>query len=48
VLAPVVAVLPLINISPDQQSDCAGLLAEARQKPVAPPPGKTLRQKKAH
>lgn len=47
VLAPVTAVLPLINISPDQQSDCAGLLAEARQRPVAPPPGKTMPQKKA-
>ncbi|WP_041742805.1 AsmA family protein [Collimonas fungivorans] len=47
VLAPVAAVLPLINISPDQQSDCAGLLALAKEKPVAPPPGKTLRPKKA-
>lgn len=46
VLAPVAAVLPLINISPDQQSDCAGLLALAKEKPVAPPPGKTLRPKK--
>lgn len=45
ILAPVAAVIPLINIGPDQQSDCAGLLALARQKPVAPPPGKTLRQK---
>jgi uncharacterized protein involved in outer membrane biogenesis len=48
VLAPVAAVLPLINISPDQQSDCAGLLALAKEKPVAPPPGKTLRPKKTH
>ncbi|MEM4988400.1 AsmA family protein [Collimonas sp. H4R21] len=48
VLAPVAAVLPLINISPDQQSDCAGLLALAKEKPVAPPPGKTLRLKKTH
>jgi hypothetical protein len=38
----------LINISPDQQSDCAGLLALAKEKPVAPPPGKTLRPKKTH
>jgi uncharacterized protein involved in outer membrane biogenesis len=48
VLAPVAAVLPLINVSPDQQSDCAGLLALAKEKPVAPPPGKTLRPKKTH
>ena len=45
VLAPAAALLPLINIGPDQQSNCAGLLADARQKPVAPPPGKTLKPK---
>ncbi|MFC5473234.1 AsmA family protein [Paraherbaspirillum soli] len=44
-LAPAAALLPLMNISPDQHSDCASLLADARQKPVAPPPGKTLRSK---
>ncbi|PFH09674.1 hypothetical protein BCF11_2074 [Collimonas sp. PA-H2] len=47
VLAPVAAVIPLINITPAQENDCAALLAQARQKPVAPPPGKTLKQKKA-
>jgi len=47
VLAPVAALLPLINISPAQENDCAALLAQARQKPVAPPPGKTQQQKKA-
>ncbi|MGB7193737.1 MAG: AsmA family protein [Collimonas pratensis] len=46
VLAPVAAVLPLINITPAQENDCAALLARAKQKPVAPPPGKILKQSK--
>jgi uncharacterized protein involved in outer membrane biogenesis len=41
VVAPVAGLLPLVNMGAAQQTDCAGLLAEARQKPAAPPPGKT-------
>lgn len=45
VLAPVTAVLPLINAGRrDESSDCARLLAAARVKSVAPPPGKQLRK----
>lgn len=39
--APFAALIPLINTGPDVGSDCARLLADARIKPVAPPPGKT-------
>ena len=35
------ALLPLINTGPRESSECARLLAAARVKPVAPPPGKT-------
>ncbi|CAN5723560.1 AsmA family protein [soil metagenome] len=46
-VAPVAALLPLINAGPREQSECAGLLAEAKVKPVAPAPGKTYhRQQK--
>jgi hypothetical protein len=41
VLAPVAAILPLINISGEQQTDCANLLQEVQKPPVAPAPGKT-------
>lgn len=44
-LAPAAAILPLINIRPPEESQCATLLAAARIKPVAPPPGKTYRIK---
>jgi uncharacterized protein involved in outer membrane biogenesis len=44
VLAPVAAVLPLINAGrDDDSSDCERLLAAARVKSVAPPPGKLAR-----
>jgi uncharacterized protein involved in outer membrane biogenesis len=43
VAAPVAALIPLINTGPGQDSDCARLLSEAREKPKAPPPGKTKR-----
>ena len=43
ILAPIAALLPLVNIGPDQHTDCAGLLAEAERKPTAPPPGKSAR-----
>lgn len=42
-LAPAAAIIPLINIKPREDSQCAKLLAAARIKPVAPPPGKTYR-----
>lgn len=38
VAAPIAALLPLINTGPGQDSACGKLLAEARVKPVAPPP----------
>jgi uncharacterized protein involved in outer membrane biogenesis len=44
-LAPAAALLPLINAGPGENSECAKLLAEARVKPVAPPPGQTMRAK---
>jgi uncharacterized protein involved in outer membrane biogenesis len=40
--APLAALLPLINAGPSQSNDCAALLSQARPKPVAPPPGKTV------
>jgi uncharacterized protein involved in outer membrane biogenesis len=43
VAAPAAALLPLINTGPGKDSPCAALLAEARAKPQAPPPGKTKR-----
>ena len=41
--APVAALIPLINTGPGEDSDCGRLLAQARQKPKAPPPGKAKR-----
>jgi AsmA family protein len=41
---PLAALLPLISTGPGEDSDCARLLAQARQKPSAPPPGKTQRR----
>ncbi|SHH07647.1 AsmA family protein [Massilia sp. CF038] len=43
--APAAALLPLVNTGPGENSACAKLLAEARVKPVAPPPGKTAKRK---
>ncbi|MCA1856603.1 AsmA family protein [Massilia oculi] len=40
-VAPVAALIPLINTGPGEDSHCARLLAESREKPRAPPPGKT-------
>ncbi|MFC4932246.1 AsmA family protein [Massilia sp. GCM10023247] len=39
--APVAALLPLINTGPGETSGCGRLVALAKQKPTAPPPGKT-------
>ncbi|HZV66221.1 MAG TPA: AsmA family protein [Telluria sp.] len=44
VVAPIAALLPLVNTGPGQDSECGKLLAAARVKPVAPPPGKTARR----
>lgn len=44
IAAPVAALLPLINTGPGEDSDCARLLSDAREKPQAPPPGKTGRR----
>ncbi|MGO4325570.1 AsmA family protein [Cupriavidus sp. 2TAF22] len=37
------AVLPLIDLSTSENSQCGKLLAEIRKRPIAPPPGKTYR-----
>jgi YD repeat-containing protein len=39
-LAPITALLPLINVGTEEENKCVGLLKEAQTKPVAPPPGK--------
>ncbi|MFN3790949.1 AsmA family protein [Massilia sp.] len=44
IAAPIAALIPLINTGPGEDSDCARLLAESREKPQAPPPGKTQRR----
>jgi uncharacterized protein involved in outer membrane biogenesis len=44
-LAPIAALIPLVNAGPRESSECAKLLAAARVKPVAPPPGGTYRSK---
>ncbi|HEX9172495.1 MAG TPA: AsmA family protein [Telluria sp.] len=41
VAAPAAALLPLINTGPGKDSKCGELLAAARVKPTAPPPGQT-------
>ncbi|RJF96968.1 AsmA family protein [Noviherbaspirillum cavernae] len=41
VAAPLASLLALINPGPEEDSPCAQLLAQAQEKPVAPPPGKT-------
>lgn len=39
--APVAMVVPLLDISGGQESQCSKLLAELKKRPTAPPPGKT-------
>jgi uncharacterized protein involved in outer membrane biogenesis len=46
-VAPIAALLPLIHTGPGTDSGCGALLANASVKPVAPPPGKTLRARPA-
>jgi len=41
--SPLAALLALVNAGPDQNSPCTQLLAQAKQKPSAPPPGKSER-----
>jgi uncharacterized protein involved in outer membrane biogenesis len=40
VAAPVAALIPLINTGPGENSECGKLVALAKEKPTAPPPGK--------
>jgi uncharacterized protein involved in outer membrane biogenesis len=40
IAAPVAALIPLINTGPGENSDCGRLVALAKEKPTAPPPGK--------
>ena len=48
IVAPVAtALLPLANLGGSEESNCARLLAEAREKPQAPPPGQKLREIRA-
>lgn len=47
VATPFAALLALINPGPDEPSPCASLLAKAKEKPTAPPPGKTKTKGKA-
>ncbi|MFA9216768.1 MAG: AsmA family protein [Sphingomonadaceae bacterium] len=42
VVAPVAALLPLVNTGPGQTTACSALLAQAGGKATAPPPGKLL------
>ncbi|THC39897.1 AsmA family protein [Massilia sp. Mn16-1_5] len=44
VAAPVAALLPLINTGPGEDSPCGRLVALAKEKPTAPPPGKTKKR----
>ncbi|EOA04716.1 AraC family transcriptional regulator [Herbaspirillum frisingense GSF30] len=46
-LAPVTAILPLINVDGDQKADCDHLLEEVKKAPQAPPPGKSASDKVA-
>jgi len=44
VVAPITALLPLINVGSQEESQCAALLKQAKERPVAPPPGKTSKK----
>lgn len=45
VVAPITALLPLVNVGSNEENKCTSLLKEAKSKPVAPPPGKTYKAK---
>jgi uncharacterized protein involved in outer membrane biogenesis len=40
VVAPVVAIVPLVSTAPGESAGCQALIAQVGAKPVAPPPGK--------
>jgi uncharacterized protein involved in outer membrane biogenesis len=42
--APVAALIPLINTGPGENSECGKLVALAKEKPTAPPPGQAKRR----
>lgn len=46
-LAPVTAILPLINIDGNQQADCSHLLEEVKKAPLAPAPGNSSHRQAA-
>lgn len=46
VVAPIAALLPLVNTGPDHVSNCGSQLASARIAPVAPPPGTSVRRQR--
>ena len=46
IAAPLAAIVPLTQQQADKNADCADLLADARVKPTAPPPGKRVPFKK--
>ncbi|MFA6921700.1 MAG: AsmA family protein [Gallionella sp.] len=46
ILAPIAALMPLIKTGPGENSECAKLLADARIKPVSPPPGRTYHSRR--
>lgn len=43
-VAPISALLPLVNVGTEEENKCVALLKEAQEKPVAPPPGKTYKK----
>lgn len=47
VAAPAAGLLALINPGPDEDSPCGKLLAEAKEKPKAPPPSKSDKSEKS-
>lgn len=47
VAAPLAALLALVNVGPDKESPCPGLLAQAKKAPTAPPPQKATASQQA-
>ncbi|MGZ3240895.1 MAG: AsmA family protein, partial [Burkholderiaceae bacterium] len=44
-LAPIAVLIPLVNAGPQENRECAALLAVARTKPIAPQPDKSYVKK---
>ena len=42
IAAPLAAIVPLTQQQADKDANCADLLADAKVKPTAPPPGKRV------